>query len=203
MIALNSTALKFLIFFKEILKKFNEERKARQIFEERTIEYEKTLKNLNSDLKYLKEDLLKKEKEFYEESIKLMNVKRDLELEMSRKNQELNEYTTEISNLRIKERHLNKIWLDSKEENSNLRQECDKLRKLSFDIENTKIKKLQDEIDELKMMNQLYRTQKLESEEDIVNFQRNSDLLREENNQLKTEMYENFQNLNIFVYFYF
>ncbi|CAF0772865.1 unnamed protein product [Brachionus calyciflorus] len=172
----------------EILKKFNDERQARQIYEEKTIDYEKTLKSVNLDLKYLKDDLLKKEKEFYEESIKLMNVKRDLELEMSKKNQELNEYSTEISNLKIKERHMNKICSDLKEENSNLREECDKLRKLSFDIENNKIKKLQDEIDELKMMNQLYRTQKLESEEDIADFQRNSEILKEDNFQLRREL---------------
>lgn len=119
----------------------------------------------------------------------MINEKRELELELSKKNQELNEYSTEISNLRIKERHMNKICLDMKEENSNLRSECDKLRKLSFDIENTKIKKIQEEIDELKIMNQLYRTQKLESEEDISNFQRNNDVLKEENVRLKRELY--------------
>lgn len=174
---------------KEILKKFNEEHKSRQVFEEKSNESEKSLKNLQTQLKEIKDESLRKEKKFYEESISLINAKRELELELSKKNQELNEYSTEISNLRIRERHMNKICLDLKEENSNLRSECDKLRKLSFDMENTKIKKLQEEIDELKIMNQLYRTQKLESEEDIANFQRNSELLKEENGRLKRELY--------------
>lgn len=172
------------------MKKFNEEHKARQIFEERTIESEKSLKNLHIQLKEINDENLKKEKKFYEESISLINAKREVELELSKKNQELNAYATEISNLKIRDKHMNKISLDLKEENSNLRSECEKLRKLSFEIENTKIKKLQEEIDELKIMNQLYRTQKLESEEDICNFQRINELLKDENNRLKRELYE-------------
>lgn len=172
----------------EILKKFNEERKARQIGEDKCLDLEKTIQILSSDLKYLKEDLAKKEINFNEDLVRLLNIKKDLELDLGRKNQDLNDLHTEVSNFRIKEKHLNKICLDLKEENSNLKEECDKLRKISLDAENTKIKKLQEEIDELKTMNQLYRSQRLESDEEINNFIREKEKLRAELIQLKKEL---------------
>jgi FtsZ-binding cell division protein ZapB len=95
--------------------------------------------------------------------------------------------SSDISNFKIKEKHLNKISSDLKEENSLLKVECDKLRKISLDTENTKIKKLQEEIDELKTMNQLYRSQRLESDEEISSLTREKDKIKAEYNQSKKE----------------
>ena len=178
----------------EILKKFNEERKARQIAEENAADLEKTIKMLNSDLKYLKDDLFKKEKEFSEELYRHIGLKKELDADLSRRTQEIKELHNEIANMisnqKIKEKHFNKNSLDLKEENLHLKEECDKLRKVALDTENTKIKKLQEEIDELKTMNQLYRSQRLESDEEISNFAREKDKLQYENAHLKKE-YEN------------
>lgn len=172
----------------EILKKFNDERKARQIAEDKSLDLDRSIKILNSDLKYLKEDLSKKEKEFNDEVARLLEIKKELEVDLSKKNQEINDLNTEISNFKIKEKHLNKICLDLKEENSNLKDEFDKLRKISLDAENTKIKKLQEEIDELKTMNQLYRSQRLESDEEISNHIRDKERLNGELKPLKREL---------------
>lgn len=184
-VVLNSSLIEFCL---DILKKFNEERKTRQIAEHKTLELEKSIKILNSDLNYLKEDLSKKEKEFSEELMRYINVKKELDVDLSKRNQEIIDLNSEISNLKIKEKHFNKISRDLKEENLHLKEECDKLRKISLDTENTKIKKLQEEIEELKTMNQLYRSQRLESDEEISNYVREKEKLKSEFFQLKKEL---------------
>ena len=143
---------------------------------------------MNSDLNYLKEDLSKKEKEFSEELMRYINVKKELDVDLSKRNQDIIDLNSEISNLKIKEKHFNKISRDLKEENLHLKEECDKLRKISLDTENTKIKKLQEEIEELKTMNQLYRSQRLESDEEISNYVREKEKLKSEFFQLKKEL---------------
>ena len=114
-------------------------------------------------------------------------MKRDFEHELIKRNQELSDLSSEISNFKIKEKHQNKISSDLKEENLHLKIECDKLRKISLDTENTKIKKLQEEIEELKTMNQLYRSQRLESDEEIYSLTREKDKIKVELNQSKKE----------------
>lgn len=136
----------------------------------------------------MKEDLAKKEKELKDELFRSINVKKELDAELLKKNQEASELVSEISNLKIKEKHLSKISLSVKEENVHLKEECDRLRKISLDTENNKIKKLQEEIDELKAMNQLYRSQRLEAEEDISNFLREKELIKLDFVQLKNEL---------------
>jgi chromosome segregation ATPase len=170
------------------LKKFNEERKTRQIAEDKALELDRSIKMLNSDIKYLKEDLNKKEKEFNDELAKYISIKKELDAELTRRSQELNELNSESSNLRIKEKHLNKINGELKEENFKLKNECDKLRKISLDTENTKIKKLQEEIDELKTINQLYRSQRLESDEEISNHVKEKEKYKYELAQHKKEL---------------
>ena len=92
-----------------------------------------------------------------------------------------------VANHKIKEKHFTKNALELKDENATLKAECDKLRKMSLDTENTKIKKLQEEIDELKTMNQLYRSQRLESDEEIGQLVRDADKLKFESAHLKKE----------------
>lgn len=172
----------------DILQKFTLERRARQASEEKSMSLEKTIKILNSDMSFLKEDLTKKEREVSEELSKYLNLKKELDAELARHGQEMSDLQGEISNLRIKEKHLNKISQELKEENMSLRDECDKLRKTSIETENVKVKKLQEELDELKTMNQLYRSQKLESEEEIQNLSRERDKLKFETTQVKKEL---------------
>ncbi len=171
----------------DILKRFNEERKWRQLAEERSVELDKQLKLTNSDNKYLREDLIKKEKDFGDEIQKYLNLKREFEHELLRRNQDITGLNAELSNFRIKEKHLNKIVGELKEEASGLREECDRLRKVALDTENTKVKKLHEEIDELKTMNQLYRSQRLESDEEIGGLARERDKLRAEFAQARKE----------------
>lgn len=166
------------------MKKFNEERKARQAAEERMQEFEKTVKLLSSDVKYLREEASKLERECNDEAQR----RRDVEAELLKRAQEVNELSTDLSNARILEKHLNKILADSKEESTALKEECDRLRKCSLDNENVKIKKLQEEIEELKTMNQLYRSQRLENYEEIENLGRERDKLKCDNLQLMEEM---------------
>lgn len=116
-----------------------------------------------------------------------MSLKRDFEHELIKRNQELSDLSSEISNFRIKEKHLNKISNDLKGENLYLKEECDKLRKISLDTENIKIKKFQEEIEMLKTMNQLYRSQRLESDEEISTLCRDKDKIKLEFNQAKKE----------------
>jgi chromosome segregation ATPase len=170
-----------------VLKKFNDERKARQLSEDKTFTLEKTIRMLNADLTFLKDDLVKKEREFNEETSRYLSVKKELDGELARKSQDASELHAEISSLRIKEKHLNKISQEVKEENVCLREECDRLRKVSIETENFKVKKLQEELDEMKTMNQLYRSQKLESEEEIDSYRRDREKLRSDLNQLKKE----------------
>lgn len=174
---------------KDILKKFNEERKARQIAEDKALEVEKNVRMLVSDNKYLREEMSKKEKDFNEEITRYMGIKRELEQEFIRRNQDLAELNSELSNFKIKEKHLNKIIQDAKDENVKVREEFDKLRKFSLDAENTKIKKLQDEVDELKTINQLYRSQRLESDEEILILIKEKDKFRSDFMQIKKELY--------------
>lgn len=178
--------------FTEILKKFNEERKARQLAEEKTLDLEKNIKILNSDNKYLKEDINKKEKEFNDEIIRFIAIKKELDLELNKKCQEANDLNTDLSNSKILEKHLNKMLSDLKEENLNLKEECDRLRKISLESENMKIKKLQEEIEELKTMNQLYRSQRLENNEEIENLGRERDKIKRDNLQLGEELFVKF-----------
>lgn len=172
----------------DILKKFNEERKSRHLAEEKSIEWEKQFKLVNSDNKYLKEDLVKKEKEFNDEIQKYLNLKREFEHELLKRTEDIAALNSELSNFKIKEKHSNKIALDLKEETINLKEECDRLRKIALDTENTKIKKLQEEIDEVKTMNQLYRSQRLESDEEISSLSREKDKLKSEYLQIKKEI---------------
>ena len=65
----------------DILKKFNEERKSRELAEEKSIDLEQQLKLISSDNLYLKDDLVKKGKEFSEEIQKYLNLKREFEHE--------------------------------------------------------------------------------------------------------------------------
>jgi hypothetical protein len=155
--------------------------------EDKSLELDKQLKIITVDYNYLKEDLIKKEKDYNDELSKNLSLKRDFEHELIKRNQELSDLSSDISNFKIKEKHLNKISSDLKEENSLLKVECDKLRKISLDTENTKIKKLQEEIDELKTMNQLYRSQRLESDEEISSLTREKDKIKAEYNQSKKE----------------
>lgn len=166
------------------MKKFNEERKARQAAEERTQEVEKSAQMLASDVKYLKEELNKRDKEWNDEQTR----RKEVESELARKCADAVELNTDLSNAKILEKHLNKILSDVKEENASLREECDRLRKVSLETENTKVKKLQEEIDELKTMNQLYRSQRLENYEEIENLGRERDKLRSDNSQLAEDM---------------
>lgn len=172
----------------DILKKFNEERKSRQLAEEKSLDLEKQLKLISSDCKYLKEDLSKKEKEFNEEIQKYINLKREFEHELLRRNQDIAGLNSELSNFKIREKHSNKIAHELKEETVNLREECDRLRKIALDTENTKIKKLHEEIDEIKTMNQLYRSQRLESDEEIAGLSREKEKLKADFLLLKKEM---------------
>ncbi len=172
----------------EISKKFNIERKARHLAEEKTIDLEKSIQILNSDIKFLKDDLKKKEKDFNDKITELINVKKELENDLLKKNQDMNDLNSEISNLKIKEKHFTKICSDLKEETGNLKDECDRLRKISLDTENTKIKKLQEEIDELKTINQLYRSQRLESDEELNNYAREKEKLKSDYLQIKKEL---------------
>ena len=144
------------------------------------MDLDKQLKLTSSDNKYLRDDLVKKEKEFSDEIQRYLNLKREFEHELLRRNQDLASVSAEMSNFRIKEKHLNKIISELKEEVSGLREECDRLRKVALDTENTKVKKLHEEIDELKTMNQLYRSQRLESDEEIGGLVRERDKLRVE-----------------------
>lgn len=172
----------------DILKKFNEERKSRQVAEEKSVDWEKQYKLISSDCKYLKEDLLKKERDFNDEIQKYLNMKREFEQELLHCNQDLGSLNSEISNFKIKEKHSNKIAHDLKDENSKLKSECDRLRKIALDTENTKIKKLQEEIDEIKTMNQLYRSQRLESDEEIAGLSREKDKIKTDYLHLKKDL---------------
>ncbi len=167
------------------MKKFNEERKTRQTAEERTHELEKCAKMLTADVKYLKDECVKKERELGDETSR----RKEMECDLARKTHELNELATDLSNARILEKHLNKILGDLKEESTALKEECDRLRKVSLDQESVKIRKLQEEIDELKTMNQLYRSQRLENYEEIENLGRERDKLKCDSSQLADEMY--------------
>lgn len=82
---------------------------------------------------------------------------------------------------------MNKIWCDLKEENIKLKEECDKLRKISLESENNKIKKLQEEIEELKTLNQLYRSQRLESDEELAALAREKEKIKLEMNHFRKE----------------
>jgi hypothetical protein len=144
---------------------------------------------LNSDNKYLKEDLVKKEREFNDEIQRYLNLKHEFEHELLKRNQDIASLNSEVSNFKIKEKHSNKIVQDLKEEATGFKEECDQLRKIALDTENTKIKKLQEEIDEVKTMNQLYRSQRLESEEEILSLSREKDKLKLEFFQIKKEKY--------------
>ena len=171
----------------DILKKFNEERKSRELAEEKSIDLEQQLKLISSDNLYLKDDLVKKGKEFSEEIQKYLNLKREFEHELLKRNGDIDRLSSEVSNFKIKEKHSCKIAHDLKEETVSLKEECDRLRKIALDTENTKIKKLQEEIDEVKTMNQLYRSQRLESDEEISSLSREKDKIRSDYLQLKKE----------------
>lgn len=132
--------------------------------------------------------MLKKERDFNDEIQKYLNMKRELEQELLHCNQDLASLNSEISNFKIKEKHSNKIAHDLKDENSKLKSECDRLRKIALDTENTKIKKLQEEIDEIKTMNQLYRSQRLESDEEIAGLSREKDKVKTDYLHLKKDL---------------
>jgi hypothetical protein len=172
----------------EILKKFNEERKTRHLAEEKCLMLEKNLRMLSSDLDFMKEDHAKKEREVSDEIFKMQSLKKDLDLELNKRAQECIDLNAEISNLRIKEKHLTKISADLKEESQIMREECDRLRKVTIETENTKVKKLQEEIDELKTINSLYRSQRLESDDEINNLIRDKEKLKSELHQMRKEL---------------
>lgn len=137
----------------------------------------------------MKEDLIKKEREFNEEIQRYLNMKHEFEHELHKRNQDIANLNSEVSNFKIKEKHFNKIVQDLKEETINLKEECDQLRKIALETENTKIKKLQEEIDEIKTINQLYRSQRLESEEEILSLSRDKDKMKSEFVHIKKEKY--------------
>lgn len=116
-------------------------------------------------------------------------MKHEFEHELHKKNQDIENLNSEVSNFKIKEKHFNKIVQDLKEEIINFKEECDHLRKIALETENTKIKKLQEEIDEIKTINQLYRSQRLESEEEILSLSREKDKMKSEFIQIKKEKY--------------
>lgn len=185
-----------MFVYLDVLKKFNEERKARQAAEERVHEVEKSIQMLISDNKYLKDELNKRDKEWSDE----LTRRKEAECELARRTSEVNEMSTDLSNAKILEKHLNKILSDLKEESGALKEECDRLRKVSLETENTKIKKLQEEIDELKTMNQLYRSQRLENYEEIESLGRERDKLKCDTIRLADEMFVFFI-INLFIYF--
>ena len=172
----------------EILHKFNEERRARQLSEEKTLGLEKHMEMLNADICFVKEDLAKKERDFNEELGRYLSLKKETDAELSRRGQEIVELSAETSNLKIKEKHLTKISQELREENTGLKEECERLRKVTIETENSKVRKLQEELEELKTMNQLYRSQRLESNEEIGNFHRETDKLKSELSMARKEM---------------
>ena len=65
--------------------------------------------------------------------------------------------------------------------------EIDNLHKSLYEIENYTVKKLQDDLDDLKQMNQLYRSQKLELEEENELLIKEKDRIKQDFNQLINE----------------
>jgi chromosome segregation ATPase len=149
----------------EIEKKFSEERKAYLALENKILELEQKNKIYDSDLKFLNQEFVKLQKSYKMEQENCCSLKLELEQEIQKRAQlqsELSEMLNENSNLKIREKQLIKQVQDVCEESNNLKSECENLRKLLIDSENYKIKSIQDECDELKQMNQLYRSQRLE-----------------------------------------
>lgn len=118
-----------------------------------------------------------------------MNAKKDFDAELMRKNQEINDLNAAVSSFKILESHLNKKYNELKEENLHLKEEYDKLRKTSLDVESQIIKKLQDEIEESKTLNQLYRSQRYESDEEIKNLTMECDKLKSDLLNIKKELF--------------
>ena len=172
----------------DIAKKFQEERKTRQLAEERLLAAEKQLQMLGVDLRFAREDAAKRERELADEVARLASGKRELETELGRRASELSSLGAELSSLRIKEKHLGNMAAEAKQESHALKDECDKLRKLSLEAENSKLKKLHDEIDDLKTLNQLYRSQRLESDDEIAGLTRDNEKTRADLAQLRRDM---------------
>ena len=119
----------------------------------------------NSDLKFLNEEFVKLQKIYQSERDKNKELKLEVEQEIQKRTQsqiDLSDMLNDNSNIKIKEKQLTKQVQDLNEECANLRSECENLRKMMIDTENFKIKSIQEECDELKQMNQLYRSQRLE-----------------------------------------
>ena len=129
------------------------------------MDLERTNKMANSDLKFLNEEFVKLQKIYQSERDKNKELKLEVEQEIQKRTQsqiDLSDMLNDNSNIKIKEKQLTKQVQDLNEECANLRSECENLRKMMIDTENFKIKSIQEECDELKQMNQLYRSQRLE-----------------------------------------
>ena len=104
-VGVSTSRVKYCLNNLGLNKKFNEERKSRQLAEEKSLDWDKQLKLISSDNKYLKEDLIKKEKEFNDEIQKYLNLKREFEHELLKRNQDIASLNSEVSNFKIKEKH--------------------------------------------------------------------------------------------------
>ncbi len=174
----------------EIEKKFNEERKARVTIEKDFLDLERTNKMLNSDLKFLKEEIYKLQKNLNLQLDKEKAIKLELEQEIHKRAQiqnEFNEFNQELTNFKIKDKQSMKIIQDLTEEKFNLTDELNKLRKYINDFENYKFKALNEELDELKQMNQLYRSQRMELGEENELLSKDKDKLKQDSLQLQCE----------------
>ena len=121
-----------------------------------------------------------------------VSFKLELELELQKRTQsqnELSEMLNENSNLKIREKQLTKQVQDLGEECNNFKLECENLRKFLIDSENYKIKSIQDECDELRQMNQLYRSQRLELGEENEALIKQCNKLKQDLFQLQKEKY--------------
>ena len=145
---------------------------------------------LNSDLKFLNEEFVKLQKSYQSELDKSKNIKSELDQEIQKRMQsqiDLSDMMNDNSNLKIKEKQLTKQLQDAYDECNNLKLECENLRKLLIDTENYKIKSIQDECDELKQMNQLYRSQRLELGEENEMLLKNCEAFRRDILQIQKE----------------
>jgi hypothetical protein len=145
---------------------------------------------LNSDLKFLNEEFVKSQKSYQSELDKSKNLKIELEQEIQKRlqlQQDNSDMLNENSNLKIKEKQLTNQIKDLNEECLNIKLECENLRKLMVNTENYYIKSIQEELDELKQMNQLYRSQRLELGEENEMLFKERDRFKQDINQIQKE----------------
>ncbi len=145
---------------------------------------------LNSDLKFLKEEIYKLQKNLNFQLDKEKSIKLELEQEIHKRAQiqnEFSEFNQELTNFKIKDKQSMKMIQDLTDEKFNLTDELNKLRKYINDFENYKFKALNEELDELKQMNQLYRSQRMELGEENELLSKDKDKLKQDTMQLQCE----------------